>query len=195
MNKKIRSEEPQNGKIKSIMHKKISKTGILIVLIVFLSIVVGAQYFQNLDLKYDLIIHKSIPHISLSNVQFELEGEFYPYIKGFVAFDNIADQPRDLRQYYIIKPLFKFDENRNQLFSLKEIIALYPLPPREIGEDVVLSKKEESDSSLTLEDEAGNLFFINKLTEKVTIYDVTGDETYLITDDLEYGDFMWEFLK
>lgn len=162
--------------------------------ILFLITTIGVLYLQKQNLKFQLIIYKSIPHIELTNTfGTDSKGEFSGVIKGFVAFDNKNDQPKDMSQYYIITPKYVADEEINQVFDLEEIIALYPLPPYSLGE-VELTTVDKSSNIITLKDDAGNLFFIDKITKKVTTKDAGGDITTLITSDLEYNKFMKEFL-
>ena len=44
----------------------------------------------------------------------------------------------------------------------------------------------ETSRTITLEDENGNQFFIDKTTKEVSMRDVTGDNTVLITSDSDY---------
>jgi len=119
-----------------------------------------------------------------------LSGE----VRGFVKFDNIADQPKNLRQYYIIKPLNKFDGNSRQYFSLEEIIKMQYLAPRSLGFSELV-EVSETGNTITLEDESANKFFIDKSTKEVSMKDATDDSTTLITSDNDYGDFIKKWLK
>jgi hypothetical protein len=167
-----------------------------IIIIVVLLIVISILFFQKQDLKFSLIEYKSIPRIGLTNTlsYSSSDNSFHGFAKGFVAFNNIKGQPHDLTQYYIIEPLNKLDENSNQVFSLDEIIAFYNLAPASIGTSE-LREKDNSFSTLTLEDANGNQFFINKNTGEISTKDTTGDETALITSDSAYTTFMRKFLR
>ena len=126
----------------------------------------------------------------MTQTQGGLSGE----VRGFVKFDNIADQPRDLRQNYIIKPFNKFDENLRQHFSLEEIIKMQYLAPRSLGFSELV-EVSETGNTITLEDENGNKFFIDKSTKEVSMKDATGDSTTLITSDNDFGDFIKGWLE
>lgn len=179
------------GDIKNaILNRKIS-----ISIIIILLIVVGVLFVQKQDYKYILLYqYQAIPDIELKNTLREAQSGVFGEVKGFVKFDNIEDQPKDLRQYYIIKPLNKFDKNLSQYFSLEEVIKMNYLSPRSIGISEIV-EVNETDRTITLEDENGNQFFIDKATKEVSMRDVTGDNTTLITDDSDYGDFVKEQFK
>jgi len=173
-----------------IANRKIS-----ISLIIILSIAVGVLYIQKQNYKYTLLYqYQAVPDIELINTLQEAQGGIIGEVRGFVKFDNSEDQPKNLRQYYIIKPLNKFDENLSQYFSLEEVIKMQTLSPRSMG-ITELIEANETDKIITLEDGAGNQFFINKATKEVTMRDATGDNTTLITSDSNYGDFIREWLK
>jgi hypothetical protein len=167
-----------------------------IAIIIILLIAVATLFFQKQSLKYSLIEYQSVPRIGLTNTlsYSSADSSFHGSVTGFVAFNNIKDQPHDLTQYYIIEPLNRLDKNSNQIFSLDEIIAMNVLAPASIGKSE-LNVKSNSSSTLTLEDENGNQFFIDKITREVSMRDAGGDETKLITNDLKYRDFMWKFLN
>lgn len=168
-----------------------------LILILVLLIVVGNLFLQNSSLKYSRLYEvEYVPDIDISNSLFySVKDNFNSgSIKGFVTFDNITEQPKKLRQYYIIEPLNRLDGNLNRLFSLDTVVKLEFLPPTSIGKSV-LTEISNSEVELTLVDEAGNKFYINKNTGAVTMRDVSGDNTRLITSPLEYQDFMRDFLK
>lgn len=167
-----------------------------VLIIIILLIVICVLFFKNQESKWDLITYKSIPQIDLVNtLNYSSDDSlFYGHVRGFVAFDNIKDQPHDLNQYYVIEPLSKLDEKSNQIFSLEEIIAMQYLPPKSMG-TIEIFEKNNSSSTLTLEDEYGNKFFISKTTGWVSMKDVTGDSTRLITNQSDFGNFMRNFLK
>ena len=167
-----------------------------LLIIVILLITIGVLYFRNQDSKYSLIEYQSVPRIKIVNLLDYSSDDnlFHGCAKGFVAFNNINNQPHGLTPYYIIEPLNKFDEKSNQIFSVETIVAFNNLSPESIGKDEVF-EKNNSLSTLTLEDEYGNLFFINKITKEVSMRDATGDETRLITSNSAYRTFMWDFLS
>ena len=167
-----------------------------IIIIFILLVAVIGLFFQTITLKNSLIEYQSVPRIALTNTlsYSSADSSFHGSVTGFVAFNNIKDQPHDLTQYYVIEPLNRLDVNSNQIFSLDEIIAMNILSPASIGKSE-LNVKSNSSSTLTLEDERGNQFFIDKITREVSMRDAGGDKTKLITNDLRYRDFMREFLK
>ena len=167
---------------------------ILIIIIVILMMVIKTIFTIKQELKFSLIRYKSIPHIELTNTLSKHSDLFFGSIKGFVVFKNKNDQPKNLRQYYIIKPTLEIDEKGNQFFTLQEIIVMDSLSPRNISETRLI-EKEESLKTLLLEDKNGNQFFIDKTSTEVLMKNVTRDTVKLITSDLEYRNFIRDFLK
>ncbi|MBI2640195.1 MAG: hypothetical protein HYW90_04910 [Candidatus Sungbacteria bacterium] len=169
------------------------KFSILIIIVLLIMVVV--LFGQKQDYKFTLLYkYQAIPDIELINTLTQTQSGLSGEVRGFVKFDNIADQPENLRQYYIIKPLNKFDENSRQYFSLEEIIKMQYLAPRSLGFSEIV-EVSETGNTITLEDESGNKFFIDKSTKKVSTKDATGDSTTLITSDNDYGDFTKGWLK
>lgn len=179
------------GDIKNvILSRKIS-----ISIIIILLIVVGVLFSQKQNCEYTLLYqYQTIPDIELKNTLQESRDGIIGEIRGFVKFDNLENQPKDLRQYYIIKPLNKFDKNLSQYFSLEEVIKMQYLSSKSMG-ILELVEINETDRMITLEDEVGNQFFINKITKEVSMRDMTGDNTTLITDDSDYRDFIKNWSK
>ena len=67
------------------------------------------------------------------------------------------------------------------------------LSPKSMGiSELVQANK--TDNIITLEDENGNQYFIDRATKEVSMRDSTGDNTTLITKDSDYGDFMKSWL-
>ena len=177
--------------IKNAISKRKFSTLIIIVLLV----IIGILFVQRQDYKFTLLYqYQAIPDIELTNTLTATQNGLSGEIRGFVKFDNIADQPRNLRQYYIIKPLNKFDENSRQFFSLEEIIKMQYLAPRSLGFSELV-EVSETGNIVTLEDESGNKFFIDKSTKEVPMKDATGDSTTLITSNNDYRDFIKGWLK
>lgn len=176
--------------IKNAIFKRKFSILIIIVLLITVSVLFG----QKQDYKFTLLYqYQAIPDIELINTLTTTQGGLSGEVRGFVKFDNIADQPKNLRQYYIIKPLNKFDGSR-QYFSLEEIIKMQYLAPRSLGFSELV-EVSETGNTITLEDEGGNKFFIDKSTKEVSMKDATGDSTTLITSDNAYGDFIKGWLK
>lgn len=180
---------------KENIKKVILKRKFSILIIIVLLIIIGVLFGQKQDYKFTLLYqYQTIPDIELINTLTLTQNGLFGEIRGFVKFDNIADQPRDLRQYYIIKPLNKFDENLRQSFSLEEIIKMRYLTPRSLGFSELV-EVNETGNTITLEDEKGNKFFIDKSAKEVSMKDATGDSTTLITNDNDFGDFIKRWLK
>jgi len=165
----------------------------LIALIVIL-IIVSIYFFAKMqNYKFELLYqYQAIPHVDLINTLSDENGVIRGEVRGFVKFDNIASQPKDLWQYYILKPLDSSDSNLYQDFSLEEIIVMRYLPPKSLGVSQ-LTQLSEMDGKITLIDESGNLYFIYKYKKDVFMRDTTGDNTSLITDNDDYKDFMVRF--
>jgi len=174
---------------KSDFKNAILKRKFSISIIIILLVVVGILFGQKQDYKYTLLYqYQTIPDIELKNTLYETQNGIFGEVRGFVRFDNQEDQPKDIRQYYVITPLNKFDENLLQYFSLEEIIKMQYLSPRSLGTSEIVEVNENG-KTITLEDENGNQFFIDKNTKEVSTRDVTGDNTTLITDDSSYKNF------
>jgi len=173
----------------------ISKRKFSILIIIVLLITIGVLFGQKQDYKFTLLYqYQAIPDIELINTLTTTQGGLSGEVRGFVKFDNTEDQPKSLRQYYIIKPLNKFDGNSRQYFSLEEIIKMQYLAPRSLGFSELV-EVSETGNTITLEDESGNKFFIDKSTKKVSMKDATDDSTTLITSDNAYGDFIKAWLR
>ena len=72
---------------------------------------------------------------------------------------------------------------------MEEIIKMQYLSPRSL-EFLELIEVSETGNTITLEDENGNKFFIDKLTKEVSMRDNDGDSTTLITNDNDFADFI-----
>ena len=156
----------------------------------FLLVIIGVLFVQKQNYKFTLLYqYQAVPDIELINTLVVTQNGLSGEVKGFVKFDDITDQPKDLRQYYIIKPLNKFDGNSRQYFLMEEIIKMQYLSPRSL-EFLELIEVSETGNTITLEDENGNKFFIDKLTKEVSMRDNDGDSTTLITNDNDFADFI-----
>lgn len=166
-----------------------------IVLITFFTLISGYLYSQNVGLRDSLLRLKATPRIDLyALTEFNKTGYHAIKISGFVAFKNRNNQPKDLGQYYMIESLLGRDNKGKQLFQLRKIIAFYNLAPKEL-DPILLKIKVETTINLILEDTQGNTFTIDKLNQKVTMNDITGDNTYLITSQSEFQDFILDLLR
>jgi hypothetical protein len=175
---------------KAVSNRKIS---LLIIIILLITIIV--LFAQKQNYKFTLLYqYQAIPDITLTNTLNETQNGFIGEVRGFVKFDNSIDQPKNLKQYYIIKPSNKFDENSSQHFSLEEIVVIPYLPPQ-IVDVTKLIEVNKTNQIVILEDENGNQFFINRITKQITTRDTAGNNAILIMNNSGFGDFMKEFLK
>ena len=173
-----------------ILRKKLS-----ILIITVLLIIIGGLFVQKQNYKFALLYqYQAIPDIELMNTLTTARGGLSGEARGFVKFDNVADQPKNLRQYYIIKPLSKFDENSRQYFSIEEIIKMQYLAPKSLGFSELV-EVSDTGNTIFLEDGNENKFFIDKSTKEISIKDSTGDSTKLITSNDEYEDFIKKWLR
>ena len=178
------------------MRKISKKTLILSALIVFFAVLSVVFYLKYAGLKWEIHYQNSIPDIELIDyMSFDKRtGWATGSISGFVAFKNPNDQPKTAKQYYVIEALNFPDDNSNQVFVYDDIMVLEHLSPRSLGKTVLVVTNDSGDT-LTLEDEYGNIFKIDKTTKEVVVFDKTGDSVYLIADDQDYRDFMRKFLE
>jgi hypothetical protein len=178
--------------MKNILKSKV----ILYVLIVILFITILGLWLHSENLKYSLLQEKSISQMDLGNyLIFDKNAVASGSITGFVKFDNITNQPRGHKQYYIIQASDVFEPNSpKQVFTYNDLVSMRYLPPKSLGKTILYTKVNDKDF-LVLEDKNGSFFTINKRTGDVKIIDSQGDSTSLITSDDEFEKFMMDFLK
>lgn len=172
--------------------KKLFKYKFSIIIIIILLSIIIYLFAEKQNYKFLLLYqYQTIPNIELTNTLTSTQVGLSGQINGFVRFNDISKQPKNAKQYYIIKPLYN---NLGQYLSVETIIKMPSLSPRSLGiSELTLISSEGN--SIILKDENGNNFFINKSTRKVSMKDVNGDNITLITDDLEYRDFIIELFK
>lgn len=190
------------------MKAYILRNKLLLGIILILSIVSITLFAQKQELYFDHKYESIVPHIELmpGMLFFGVDGYngkvltspkrgdiAYGSITGFVKFPNSKDQPRGLWQYNRIEATETYDENGNQQFLLIDIMKMPAVAPRYFDPEI-LKVVSNSAQTVTLESESGNLYKIEKLTDKVTLIDSGDDVAFLITSDREYRDFMLEFL-
>lgn len=174
--------------------EKIKKNKIAIACSAVLILVIGFMYLKTQDLRWQLIYEKSVPDVEIINyLSFNSNNVASGSVTGFVLFDDEEKQPRDLRQYVRIDASNDF-ENGKQIFYLTDIIKMKVLAPRYF-DPVVLRVQNVANGVVTLADNDNNLYFIDKATNEVTMFDGTKDATRLVTSDSEFRDLMREFLK
>lgn len=158
-------------------------------------IIYANLFFERQTLKFELINQKSIPDVGLVNY-FSIDSKniISGGVLGFVKFNNKNDQPKTLKQYIKIEALDQFDSKGAQLFSYQDIVKMEYLPPKYF-DTVFLKVINITNDRITLSDKDNNLFFIDKVTKEVGMFDSTGDRTKLITSDFKYTEFMREFLR
>jgi len=181
------------------------------VLVLIIVILVGTNIYsfsQYNHYYYDKVYRDAVPDVELTTVMAfygvdMLSGKILSSsnsrdiaigkIIGFVTFPNLEDQPKEARQYYEIEAVDDYDENGNQIFTLRETIKMPAIPPREFDTEV-LTVSSNTDQSVTLETESGQSFKINKRTDEVSVIDADGDISRLITNQSDFQDFIFEFL-
>ena len=168
----------------------------LVLSIVILALITTSLHFylKYTGYKYSVFLeYQAIPHVDLKNTLHESEDGLSGEIVGFVKFNNIKDQPKNARQYYILKPYKYSDENQSQYFSLEEVLKLYGMPPVSIGTSFLFPSDKTSKVG-PFEDQAGNQFSLNTARDEFYMKDSTGDEITLITSNSDYKMFMREWL-
>ena len=148
------------------------------------------------SLEWDIVYMKAVPHVKLINyMSFDSNGIASGSVTGFVAFDNLENQPRGARQYYTITAYDEYNVKGKQLFIIEDVISLLNIPPSTIGTSV-LSINMDYNGILYLVDENNNSFNINKVTKEVKMRESTGkDSSYLITNQEDFKDFIRNWLK
>src|SRR3989344_3200822 len=156
-----------------------SKATYVVILLIISNIVF---YLKYKDAEWSLKYSRAVPRIELSNTLKYSPGLLNGRIIGFVAFKNIEDQPKDLKQYLII-------EANNQVFTAQDVYAFDSLAPR-YTEPYALKVVENNNNNITLKDDTGNVFIIDKPLATVSWIDPQGDRSDLIIDDSQYRDFI-----
>lgn len=176
------------------MKKFLKNRGFEAIIITLLVFVIGFMYTKILDLKYSIINLKAVPDIELSNGLYFDGSNFSGSASGFVKFNIEANQPKELRQYYIITPADDYSYNSDGGLNLENIAKLSGIPPSTISIDRYLPVKTVW-NQIVLEDEEGNQLLFNSQTRDLSILDATGDSASLVTDEYEFGKFMRRFLQ
>jgi hypothetical protein len=158
------------------------------VIIIGLLIVIGILVLKNNNYKYDLFYyHQIVPDIELYNGLSIKGGNVTGEVSGFVTFLNKDDQPKDLKQYYIIN--FK-----GESASLKEVIKMRGLPPKNIGL-TSLEKVRETTEDIEFVDEFNNSFFVVKDSGAIWMIGSDGDKTVLFDSEYSYRDLMTKRIR
>lgn len=176
------------------MKEKIKKNwkNVLIIILLFLSC---NYFFKYTSQKWDVIYNeKVVPDVELfNNLNFNNNGVTTGSVVGFVAFDDIRKQPKDLRQYYQIVASNKYYNNK-QIFYLTEIIKMNNLAPHYFDPDM-LTVNNITNNIITLSDEYNNLYMINMNTKEISMFDSTKDVTKLITSSFSFQDFIVKMFR
>lgn len=164
------------------------------IILVVLLILAGVLFFQNKNLKWELIYENAVPDVELINyLTFDSNNIASGSLTGFVVFDDKEKQPKELKQYVQITAS-NDTTNGRQIFYLVDIIKMDVLPPRYF-DPVALIITNTTNGIITLSDSNNNLYQIDKNTGEVSMFDNTKDIAKLITSDSEFRDFMVTFLK
>jgi hypothetical protein len=187
------------------MKKKIAIPIIVVLVISNIGFFLAWKGEQSDRLYYDY----AVPHIELISamgfygidtyngqvVTSQNRGDIaFGKISGFVVFSNPEDQPRGARQYYTIEATDSYDSKGNQIFTLTDTMKLNAISPRSFDKEM-LEVISNTDQFVTLQNESGQSFRINKRTDEVAITDAQGDMVSLITNQSDYKDFIFDFLK
>ena len=197
----------------------IQKNRLLILALIALFFALTTLYYlskYNDSEDYIILYHKAIPSIELrnvlnfykvvnvgGNVEFlestDPSGFGMGEVAGYIKFKKSEDQPKQFQQYYVIEadPDFYSIPVKEQYF-LSEYYRMRALPTRKTTDREELSIVEDTPQVITLEQEGGVLFMINKLTKEVHISDSRGHETSLVTDEYEFKKLMmdlWGYYK
>lgn len=157
--------------------------------------IISSLFIEKQNLKFALINYRAVPDVKLTNTlsYSSYDNSFSGSATGFVKFEEGEKQPKnlDLRQYYSIQPTNQRDAGGNQVLTLDEIIVMSQLPPESIGKSK-MTKKNEIGSVIVLEDENGVRFYFNKDSKEISM---KNEDSSLVTNDLEYRDFVRKFLR
>lgn len=164
-----------------------------IVTVILILVIVGMMFQNRVD-RINNIYAQAVPHVELINGMVFRENFAQGKISGFVKFENIALQPKDLRQYVIIEAV-PFDSTfKKQIYTLQEVFVMQAVPPKYFDKQILTVKSEDS-SIIDLIDGNDNLYRIDKISGEVILIDAGGDITKLITDQSAYRDFIVEWLR
>jgi hypothetical protein len=165
------------------------------ILIIILSILLVSYYFKFTTQKWDVIYNeKAVPDVELVNyLSFNSNGVVSGSATGFVVFDDIEKQPKDLRQYVQIAASNK-TINGKQIFYLTDIIKMNNLAPRYFDPSI-LTVTNIANNIITLSDSENNLYMINTNTKEISMFDSTKDVTKLITNSFDFQDYIVKTLK
>lgn len=181
--------------MKSFLKKLFSSKIYSIIVTVLLGISILSIIAQNRSNKFnELYSHLAVPQVELTNTLDFRNKLATGKLVGFVAFENIENQPKDLRQYIIIEPSDYIAELDRQYFTVQNVYAMRYLAPR-YSEKEILNVKSNNGNTLELVDESGNLYSLNKSSGEVILIDVNGDITRLITNQSKFQDFIVGWLK
>ena len=188
-------------KIKKILQKKVRISLFLLLLVsILVTVFIIRIINENQNLRFEKNFTESISDLDLKNgLVYDYDDDhFYGEVIGFVLFNDIKKQPKNLRQYYKISATNNFDQTGKQIFKLTEFVKVEALPVSQIGDSLNLFIKDNTESILTLEDKFGNVFrlFIQKekienkfygVVKKVNMVDIQNDEISLIMSNYEFS--------
>lgn len=174
--------------------KKLLKILPYLLITIFLIISISLL-IQNINLKGEIRSIHAVPSVELNNyLTFDEEGVASGSLTGFVKFNDIEDQPKSLRQYVTISAYDSFDPEYGQIFAITDTIDMLSIPPQKF-EPVPVFIQGAEDGLIIFSDADQNLYGFNNETGEAFIFDNTGDNTSLITNQNDFRNFMFEFLK
>lgn len=178
------------------------KQKIVIVLLIG-SVVLNGYFLSEINsYKWELELIERFPDMELSSIMFDLYGDgYYGDITGFVAFEDITQQPSQFRQYYRIEATDKRDTDGSQIFTFTQIFVDSPYA-RTVGDPEEIAVTEYKDDYLLFDLGDGvNFVRLNIVPfairgegyRKVNSIDFLVDdhvEASLITSDQEFSSFV-----
>ena len=169
---------------------KIKERWICLSIILWLLLLNWYFFISAQGYKFELLYYyKSVPKIELINTLSETDKWLSWEVKGFVKFEDISKQPKGAQQYIELIPFESVNEKWEQLFILRNIIAMASLSPRQVSFERIY-KTNESITDYILEDSEWNQYLINKTSKQVSLRWIDWDYSMLITSDLEFKNFI-----
>lgn len=142
------------------------------------------------NLKFDLLYdYKSVPRVELINTLSETDNRLSWEVRGFVMFEDINKQPKGVQQYIELIPFETTNEKWEQLFLLRNIVAMSSLSPRQVSIDKIY-KTNETINDYILEDNEWNQYIINKSSKSISLRWIDWDYSILLTSDIDFRNFI-----
>ncbi len=139
---------------------KIKERWICISIILGLLLLCWYLFIGLQNYKYQILYrYKAVPKVELINTLFESGAWINWEVRGFVKFEDITKQPKGAQQYIELIPFETTNEKWEQLFLLRNIIAMSSLSPKQVSIDKIY-KTNETINDYILEDSEWNQYII-----------------------------------